>query len=313
MQGVTVITEPSEAQVQQQFEDAQAVHIFSGINVTPVSSRALQIAVRRKARIGIMAEPYEWHGWRGQLRRLRSIWQCVRYKAHVSFILAIGNKGCELFERSGWPKNKIFEWGYFIVPAEALPEETAGPFRFLFIGSLMTHKGVDVLMHALNRLKTRSFELNIVGQGPEKPMLEQLVTQYDLSGRVRFHGFMDNRRVQQFQASHDLFLLPSRYDGWGAVINEALMQGTPVVCSNHCGASVLINRNNGGVFQSENVEELAALIAMQMDKGKVDAARRNELRTWADRISGTAAAHYFMALIMHVVNGGKQPVAPWKQ
>ncbi|PUZ26248.1 hypothetical protein DCC81_18665 [Chitinophaga parva] len=313
MQGVAVITGPSEVQVQQQFADAQTVHIFSGINYSPVSSKALQLAVRRKARIGIMAEPYDWLGWRGQLRHLRGVWQRMRYNAHVSFILAIGNKGYELFHKAAWPDHKIFEWGYFIVPVEAAVQVEMPPFRILFTGSLITRKGVDLLIHALGRLKNQHFELDIVGQGPVKPLLEQLVEQYQLQDRVRFYDFMDNQEAQQFLASHDLFVLPSRRDGWGAVVNEALMQGTPVICSNHCGASVLINNSNGAVFQSENIEELAALIAMQIDKGKIDMARRNALRSWAGRISGTAAAQYFRELIAHVTNGGKQPVAPWKQ
>lgn len=313
MQGVTVITQPSETQVQEQFANAQAVHIFSGINYSPVSSKALQLAVRRKARIGIMAEPYDWQGWRGQLRHLRGAWQRMRYNAHVSFILAIGNKGYELFHKAAWPKHKIFEWGYFVVPAAAVASADAAPFRILFTGSLIPRKGVDLLIHALARIKHLHFELDIVGQGPAKPLLEQLVAQYGLQDRVHFHNFMDNQAAQEFLSSHDLFVLPSRRDGWGAVVNEALMQGTPVICSNHCGASVLINSANGAVFQSENIEELAALIAMQIDKGKIDITRRDALRTWACRISGTAAAQYFKALIGHVTNGGKQPVAPWKQ
>jgi glycosyltransferase involved in cell wall biosynthesis len=52
-------------------------------------------------------------------------------------------------------------------------------------------------------------------------------------------------------------VLPSRFDGWGAVVNEALMVGTPVICSDRCGASdVIENGRNGYVFEADNADAL---------------------------------------------------------
>lgn len=87
-------------------------------------------------------------------------------------------------------------------------------------------------------------KLYVIGSGPLKNELNALINSENFRSNgelsIEYCGTMENKQVQSFIANCDILVLPSVYDGWGAVVNEALIQGTPVVCSEDCGASTLL-------------------------------------------------------------------------
>ncbi|MEZ6136139.1 MAG: glycosyltransferase [Pirellulaceae bacterium] len=104
--------------------------------------------------------------------------------------------------------------------------------RFVFLGRLSREKGVDVLLQAWRELsKDRlDWQLQIVGDGPERPRLEQQAN--DLQG-VKFSGWADDPWSILREAG--CFVLPSRYEGFPVALLEAMSQGTPAIatrCSN---------------------------------------------------------------------------------
>ena len=102
--------------------------------------------------------------------------------------------------------------------------------------------------------------------------------------------------VQEIIASHDVLVLPSLHDGWGAVINEAMSLGTVPVCSNKCGAKALIRKSGqGGVFDVAHPEQLALIlleISGSLERLRKDRQKRVE---WAkEHISPETVAEYFI-------------------
>ena len=68
----------------------------------------------------------------------------------------------------------------------------------------------------------------------------------------------------------DVLVLPSHWDGWGAVINEALCNGARVVCSDFCGAADLVSDPRfGRVFREGSLESLTQAMDAMIDLGKV--------------------------------------------
>ena len=62
-------------------------------------------------------------------------------------------------------------------------------------------------------------------------------------------------KIPEVICESDCLVLPSRYDGWGAVISEALMVGTPVICSDNCGAANVVTASNvGSVFSTNDFD-----------------------------------------------------------
>lgn len=106
-----------------------------------------------------------------------------------------------------------------------------------FCGYLIERKDVATLVEALRIAKSRTL-FKIIGKGPLRDKILELCKSYQI--KVDCKGFFDKEEVLLEIGRSDILVLPSREDSWGLVVNEALSQGTPVVASDNCGASVLL-------------------------------------------------------------------------
>ncbi len=113
-----------------------------------------------------------------------------------------------------------------------------GAVRFLYCGQMIQRKGVDVLLEAFYGLaeRHRGATLTLVGEGPQRREWEQRVPA-ELRGRVEFTGFRQVHELPADFGAADVFVLPSRHDGWGVVVNQALGAGLAVIASDGVGAA----------------------------------------------------------------------------
>ncbi|HEX5890042.1 MAG TPA: glycosyltransferase family 4 protein [Pyrinomonadaceae bacterium] len=109
---------------------------------------------------------------------------------------------------------------------------------FLFSGSLIHRKGVDLLARAFVRLarEVSNVRLRIVGEGELRESLAQ--TLRPVSERVEFAGFREWDELPGEYACADVLCVPSRYDGWGLVVPEGLAAGLPVIATDRMGAAL---------------------------------------------------------------------------
>jgi glycosyltransferase involved in cell wall biosynthesis len=151
-----------------------------------------------------------------------------------------------------------------------------------------------------------------VGDGESRSIWERLAVDWQISDRVTFTGVLPNTEAKAVLGSLDLFVLPSRFDGWGVVVNEALMQGVPVLCSDRCGARDLLAESwRGGVFRAGSAASLAEVLATWIARGKRTTELTERIKTWSHCIDGESVAEYFAAVLRHVYNGAARPIAPW--
>jgi glycosyltransferase involved in cell wall biosynthesis len=131
------------------------------------------------------------------------------------------------------------------------------PVRFLFVGQLIPRKGVAELLDAFSELPEG--ELRIAGEGPLQPLVKRAVE----GGRVTYLGQIDRPALQQLYADSDVLVLPSRYEVWGLVINEALEHGLPVVATEAVGAvdDLVVDGVNGYVTRTSDLGELREAMA----------------------------------------------------
>ncbi|MFL5738477.1 MAG: glycosyltransferase family 4 protein [Actinomycetota bacterium] len=102
-----------------------------------------------------------------------------------------------------------------------------GGFRAAFVGRLVAHKQVDRVLEAIAR--SPGWELDVVGDGPERARLESRAAGLGVGERVTFHGDVPHERVARVLAAADALVLASDYEGLPHVVLEALAVGTPVV------------------------------------------------------------------------------------
>lgn len=141
-------------------------------------------------------------------------------------------------------------------------EPTINHPRILAVGRLVREKGFDLLIRAHANLINSGIvnTLIIVGEGPEKDLLEKLIIEFDVSKSVVLLGFQSN--PYSWMRFADVLVLPSRFEGFGLVLLEAMLLGLPVIASDcPSGPAEILHKGRYGLlFQSENVTDLSNAI-----------------------------------------------------
>lgn len=300
--------------------DASCIHVFAGLHAFPKVHAAFEHAVASGCRVGIYAEPLRRRGLTGWLKDLRGYADRRRYEERIGFILCIGEEAERQFLHWGFPEHKLFSWAY-VTEIPDLRADTGyvdDRFGIIFPASLIHRKGADILLEAAAMIGSpERFRLDCysVDRSRLSAFEKKLIRMSEGSPSVKVHPFVDNPTLVGRIAAADLTVLPSRFDGWGAVVNESLSVGTPVLVSRHCGsASLLRGRPTlGSILPQADVSSLAAALEAHIRNGKVPARRRSEIREWASsHISGAALAAHFRRIVDVAECGSRERVtAPW--
>ena len=129
--------------------------------------------------------------------------------------------------------------------------------RFLAVGRFShKHKGFDLLIKAFNIFakNNKEWHLDIVGEGPEEELYKSLIKENELDDRITIHPFTNN--VQAFYSDAQVYVLSSRWEGFGLVLVEAMAHGLPVVSSD-LPTSIEIMGDFGIYFKNGDIEDLA--------------------------------------------------------
>jgi glycosyltransferase involved in cell wall biosynthesis len=132
----------------------------------------------------------------------------------------------------------------------------------LFVGRLVEVKNVPVLINAISKIHDKSYVLVVVGDGPLANELKSMVANSNLVNQVVFTGRLEGKALYSWFILAQVLILPSTYEPFGAVVNEALLGGCFVLCSKLAGASSLINGLNGLLFNPYKEDELVEKISM---------------------------------------------------
>jgi glycosyltransferase involved in cell wall biosynthesis len=176
--------------------------------------------------------------------------------------------------QAGLPSAKIHVKPNFVNPIEpsdpdsldpAIAAAVASPF-VLFVGRLSIEKGLPIVIEAYrqNRALPR---LNIVGDGPERAVLEQQVTAAGLATQVQFLGYQPKAMIQQLMQQAIALVFPSIwYEGFPLTIAEALSCGLPPIVSRLGSMAEIIQDNENGLhFSPGDPHDLAVKIQQITD------------------------------------------------
>ena len=175
-------------------------------------------------------------------------------------IAAIGSRAQQDYQKR-FPNHSIFNVPYYcnLAPFASPIQRPRDPVTILFCGQMIQRKGVDLLLQAFDRLVQSGSDarLLLVGREAELPEMMQVLSP-KTQQQIEYAGFHDPEYLPQFFEQADLFVLPSRYDGWGVVVNQALGAGLPIVCSDAVGAALdLVEPGvNGQIVPAGDAEAL---------------------------------------------------------
>ena len=129
--------------------------------------------------------------------------------------------------------------------------------KFLAVGRFSPmHKGFDLLIQAfaLFAQKNQDWQLDIVGDGPEKDQLAQMISENNLEKRVQLHPFTNE--IQTYYSTASIYVLSSRWEGMPLVLVEAMSHGLPIIASDIPTCQEVLG-DFGLFFKNENIQELA--------------------------------------------------------
>jgi glycosyltransferase involved in cell wall biosynthesis len=207
---------------------------------------------------------------------------------HANAVWGIGSWAVEEYKKA-LPSVKQFAnmpYASDLSPYFGIPRNNTGnakEIRFLFSGSLIYRKGVDLLVSAFLKALVDGCQasLTLMGQGELDSKLRSLAANTD---KIRFVGFKDWNELPAVYAEHDVLVAPSRYDGWGLIVMEGLAAGMPVIATNRMGAALdfIKDDENGWLIPAGDFdvlyETLKKVVAIPLQEKGV--AARSSAEHW---------------------------------
>ena len=207
--------------------------------------------------------------WKEGLKRfgLRILftWAISGGKAHVEYLHQLGFPFSHITGFYDVVDNNFFQEG-----TRRLRQHSSSsshlpnlPF-FLYVGRLAEEKNVGALLQSwlVYRDQGGTWPLVLVGDGPEAQALRVAAAASTYAAEVLFPGLKSSRELLPFYSFAGCFVLPSKREPWGLVVNEAMASALPVLVSSHCGCApdLVIQGANGFLFDPCNNAELISLL-----------------------------------------------------
>jgi glycosyltransferase involved in cell wall biosynthesis len=204
--------------------------------------------------------------WVGNLKQQVGRIVLRKLIARLDRVFVAGERSWQYLRMMGTPQRKVrrglygVDYDSFRVLHERRVQQPGGwPRKFLYTGRYAPEKGLDNLMDAYAKYRTRVSEpwpLGCCGGGPEKAILQG-------KAGVEDYGFQQPAQLMDVMSAHGAFVLPSHFDPWPLVVVEASAAGLPVLCTEACGSAVELVRPyyNGITVATRDVDALADAFA----------------------------------------------------
>lgn len=305
-------------------ENSDAIHLFGGLWASRRFFLILLYSMYKNRFLGLIVEPFIdtkdgylddeglVAGW--LYSKLRPIiyrvsgWALDR---KVKLIFAISSKAACQFKKAGFRSGDLYPFGYFVPTSSHSVKMVEHPdrdvLRLVFIGALISRKGIDFIkeLAALCFKKRVPISIDVYGPGKQESLL-------NFSPNLNYRGVIAFGNSSEVMQNYDLLIVPSKFDGWGVVVNEALQSGLPILVSKNTGASTLVTQSGAGiVFDSNNACELIDSIEALIKDRTIISAWKERALAYSSKITPEIAASYMLKSINSTLNGTERPLSSW--
>ena len=192
---------------------------------------------------------------------------------------------------------------------ESKLEVTLNTINLLFVSRLIERKGLqDIIPYMLKvrdycHSKGKSLIIHIVGDGPYKDNLIELVKKYNLQDTVIFHGQKIKSELPAYYKNADIFIFPSRKEGMPNVVLEAMSYGLPILMTPCQGSEELID-GNGYVTSADDFAD--KLMEMLSDESKLKEQGRQSQQLIHDVFSWERTSEKYIRLFSIIVGESRE-------
>lgn len=236
-----------------------------------------------------------------------------RLNSHLDFMLAYGKLGCDYYAHCGYSRDKIFPFLYqsdIPIATKSMPQNN--PIRIICCGHFERRKGLDILLRSLAPLNKKNWHLELVGNGPVEGKIKSLIDRLGLQKRTTVRGFVSTMEMHSLLREKDICVVPSRFDGWGMLTNEALASGLAVVTTPTVGSKDLVEASGAGlVADSVSPRGLRECLEKLMDNSENLRRAKGAAVEFSRYIDGQAIARYLSKIIEYQLGNREKPPSPW--
>lgn len=261
---------------------------------------AFVAARRRRARFIFWTDEHEaLASWRGRWLPMASRRFIAR---RADAVLACGPRQARWAVALGASPDRVFTFYYPVLdwPEGDGAKEPHDPLRLLCLARLVPGKGQDLMVEALATMTALPWRATIAGDGPDAARIRGVIARHGLQDRVTLQeGWVDAGQRRHLFRSHDILVLPSRWEAWGLTVVEAEAWGLPVVVSANIGAAEggLVPDETGVVVDPLTPDSLAhALTTLIRSPDRVHEMSA-EAGRWARRFTLARQVEVFMDAI----------------
>lgn len=220
-------------------------------------------------------------------------------KLFANLLLVANHRTAEAlpFFRLGQVK-ELVENGVFSTAVSTTTNEnrtSKHDINIIFVGRMVDWKAIDIAIDAVHQSKLTNLKLMLIGDGSERPKLEQKVKDLNASN-ITFYGRVPFSELNQYYDNSDIFVLPSIRECGGAVVLEAMSRGLPVVATNWGGPAdyltpetgILIDPHSREYMVAEFEKHITALAqnkALRMSLGQAAKLRVKNNFLWETKIN----------------------------
>jgi len=241
----------------------------------------------------------------------------VRYAKKAQVYFAHGTIGVQTFAQCGWSPSVLFPFMYVPQVPSDLPnvlERTPGEFlRLLYVGRFArSTKGIDVLIHAADGLAGNKWRLDLVGGYGE--FMEDTIKWATKHPNVSFCGTWPSDEVSRRMTQYDVCVIPSRYDGWNVVANEAICAGVGLIITDAAGSDDLVRASGAGtIVPAGDANALRQAIQQVIDDPGIAKTWNTKAIAYSPRIRPESVGRYFIDVLDYTFlnNTGPRPECPW--
>lgn len=209
----------------------------------------------------VMSDSSEFDYTRNSL--IEFLKKCIVTRFNAAFVA--GTSSSNYIQNLGMPKDRITK-GYDVVDNDFFKRSKTNNYDpngyFLSIGRFIKRKNFISLLYAYKiymRVVNNPKILYICGSGDQFHEIRKKITLLNLNDFVKLPGFIQYDKLPDFYSRASVFIIPSKSEQWGLVINEAMASGLPILASHMCGAQydLISNNENGFIFNPFDVNDIA--------------------------------------------------------
>lgn len=200
-------------------------------------------------------------------------------------VICLSEFAANTYIEAGVPKEKIYAvplGTHLPMNRTSHPRGDSPQLRFVFVGSLLRRKGLDILLDVFEQLLQENVpvELTLIGGVAEPDLLHRARR----LGNVKHIPFMPQEALFREVAMHDCLILPSRFDSFGMVVAEAMAVGVPAIVSDRVGAKCIIEDHPkaGWIVSLESTKLKSQIMSLVHDKASLVEARTAAVNAAAD-------------------------------